>query len=60
MLLVSLGGDAEDDVADLELVVAEEGGGCRADEGTGDLEEVGFGGSGDGLCQFAGLGFLGG
>jgi hypothetical protein len=60
MLLVSLGSDAENDVADLELVVAEEGGGSGADQGAGDLEEVGFGGNGDGLGEFARLDFLGG
>ena len=49
VLLVGLGSNAENDVANLELVVAEEGGGSGADQSTGDLQEVRFGGDGDGL-----------
>ena len=58
MPLVGLGGDAEGEVADLELGLAEEGGGVGTDEGAGHLEQLVFAGLGDGAGQFLGLRFL--
>jgi hypothetical protein len=60
VLLVGLGGDAEDEVADLELGGAEEGGVGGDDEQAGDLEEFVLSGAGDGLSELLGLSFLGG
>src|SRR5262249_53628313 len=60
VLLVGLGGDPQDDVADRELGGAEQGGSARTDQGTRQLEEVLLRGPGDGLGQLAGLGFLAG
>src|SRR5262249_24436755 len=57
-LLVGLGGDAQDGVADAELGVAEEGGVVGRDEVAGDGEQVVPGGGGDGGGQLLGLGLL--
>jgi hypothetical protein len=59
MLLIGLGGDAQEDLADLELGSAEEVGGVGADQGAGDLEELLFGSLGEALRQQTSLGFLG-
>jgi hypothetical protein len=50
VLLVGLGADAQEDVADGELGLAE-GGVAAADEGAGQLFELLGGGLGDGLGQ---------
>jgi hypothetical protein len=57
VLLVGLGGDAQDGVADAELGLAEEGGVVAADEVAGDVQQVLVGGLGDGGGQRLGLGF---
>jgi hypothetical protein len=57
-LLVGLGGDAQDGVADPELGVAEQGGVIAADEVAGDAQQVLVGGLGDGGGQGLGLSFL--
>ena len=60
MLLVGLGGDLEDEVADLELGSAEEGGRLGGDQSACDLEEFVVGRLGDGLGKLLGFRFLGG
>ena len=57
-LFVSLGGDAQDGVADAELGVTEEGGVVASQEVAGDLQEIFMGGFSEGGSQFVGLGFL--
>jgi hypothetical protein len=57
-LLVGLGGDAQDGVADAELGLAEQGGVVGRDEVAGDAQQVLVGGLGDGGGQLLGLGFL--
>jgi hypothetical protein len=60
VFLVGLGGDTEDQVADLELGGAEEVSGVSGDEGASDLEQFRFGGLGNALGQELGLSFLSG
>jgi hypothetical protein len=55
--VVGLGGDAEDDLADLEFGLAEEVAVIRGHEGTGELQQVGGGGLLEFLGQALGLGF---
>ena len=43
MLLIGFGGNAEDDIADLELVGPEQGGGGGPDQSAGDLQDIRLG-----------------
>jgi hypothetical protein len=54
VFLVGLGGDAEDEVANLELRGAKEGSRLGGDQSAGDLEELLLGGVGDALGQQTG------
>jgi len=55
--LVGLGAEAVDEVAEVELGVAEEGGLVGGDEGAGDGEEFVVGSLAEGLSELLGLGF---
>jgi hypothetical protein len=58
VLLIGLGGDAEDEVTDLELGRAEQRSRAAADEGPRDLKKLLVTGLGNSGGQLLGLSFL--